>query len=333
MKKALLLLLMIAGSVSVHAENVENTEKIEVSSCDRKLQFDKPPQRAVSHDINLTEMMFALKLQDHMIGYSGISNRQKMTASFKAQAGNLQQLSVREPSLETLLTMQADFLFAGWSYGLRVGSPLTPAALQPFNIAVYELTESCIRIMNKQPASFADVYNDLTNLATIFAVESRAEILIDDFKQQLKLIQDKTSAVTPVSVFVYDSGKSSPFTAGLYAMPNTMIAAAGGKNIVDDINTSWIRTSWETVVERNPEVIVIVDYGNESAAEKISFLNNHPALAQVNAIVNRRFVIISYAEATPGVRNIDATRRMAKAFHTQRFSHSPLLKPSLAKTL
>ena len=49
------------------------TAGVTVRSCDRDVTFDAPPARAVANDVNPTEMMLALRLQDHMVGYTGVS--------------------------------------------------------------------------------------------------------------------------------------------------------------------------------------------------------------------------------------------------------------------
>jgi iron complex transport system substrate-binding protein len=271
-------------------------------------------------------MMFALELQSNMAGYSGISGWQKLTPNFKKQAGNLPQLSERSPTLASLLAVDADFLFAGWNYGMRVGGPITPSTLKAFNIDVYELSESCIHIMGKRAASFNDVYRDIESLGVLFSVEGRATQLIKNLKADLKEITNITQSINkPVPVFVYDSGQDSPFTAGEYAIPNAMIEAAGGVNIVNDLKTSWTKTNWETVVSRNPEVIVIVNYGKTTAKQKIEFLSQHPALANVSGIRQKRFVVLDYNEATPGIRNIEATKKLALSFY-------PALFPVVANT-
>jgi iron complex transport system substrate-binding protein len=309
------LVLMFSASINISAN-----EQRQVLSCDRTISFKKTPTRAVSNDINLTEMMLALNLQSKMAGYSGIDKRQKITPEFRKKAKKLFQLSQSAPTMESLLSVNTDFFFAGWNYGMRVGGPLTPSTLKAFNIEVYELSESCIHIMNKQPASFEDVYRDLANLGTIFDVKPRASALIETLKADAAQISDLTKNITqPASVFVYDSGKDAPFTAGRYAIPNAMIEAAGGINILNDLNKSWTRTSWETVITRNPEVIIIVNYGSNTAQQKIDFLNQHPGLKNVNAIKQQRFVILEYSESTPGIRNIQATRKLAKAFYPSLF--------------
>ena len=40
-----------------------------VESCNRTVSFDAPPKRAISNDVNLTEMMLVLGLAEHMVGH------------------------------------------------------------------------------------------------------------------------------------------------------------------------------------------------------------------------------------------------------------------------
>lgn len=41
----------------------------------------------------------------------------------------------------------------------------------------------------------------------------------------------------------------------------------------------------------------------------------NPAFANIDAVVNDRFVVLEYVEATPGPRNIAAITELAAAFH------------------
>ena len=77
---------------------------------------------------------------------------------------------------------------------------------------------------------------------------------------------------------------------------------------------SWATVTWEEVVERNPEVIVIVNYGDVTAEQKREFMMSNPAFSTLNAVKNDRFVTLEYVEATPGPRNIQAIKTLARAF-------------------
>ena len=290
------------------------SSKVSVDSCNRTVTFDSPPQRAISNDVNLTEMMLVLGLSDKMVGYTGISGWKTLDEEMRLGVKQLPELSPKYPTKEVLVGADADFFFAGWNYGMKVGGEVTPETLKPFGINVYELTESCIHIMSKKKASMDDMYNDLLNLGLIFQIENRAKKLVDAYRSDLKKFTQKLESIPTKKVFVYDSGEDTPFTAGRYAMPTALIEAAGGINIMDDFQKSWGTVTWEEVIDRNPEVVVIVNYGKVTAEQKRKFMMSNPAFANIDAVKNDRFVILEYVEATPGPRNIKAIKKLAKAF-------------------
>ena len=290
------------------------SSKVSVDSCNRTVTFDSPPQRAISNDVNLTEMMLVLGLSDKMVGYTGISGWKTLDEEMRLGVKQLPELSPKYPTKEVLVGADADFFFAGWNYGMKVGGEVTPETLKPFGINVYELTESCIHIMTKKKVSMDDMYNDLLNLGLIFQIENRAKKLVDAYRSDLKKFTQKLESIPTKKVFVYDSGEDTPFTAGRYAMPTALIEAAGGINIMNDFQKSWGTVTWEEVIDRNPEVVVIVNYGKVTAEQKRKFMMSNPAFANIDAVKNDRFVTLEYVEATPGPRNIKAIKKLAKAF-------------------
>ena len=285
-----------------------------VESCNRTVSFDAPPKRAISNDVNLTEMMLVLGLADHMVGYTGISGWKTLDEEMRANVKQLPELSSKYPTKEVIVGANADFFFAGWNYGMKVGGEVTPETLEPFGVKVYELTESCTHIMKKGKASIDDMYADLLNLGSIFNVEDRAKNLVNDYKAELKSFKSNLETGEPVRAFVYDSGEDTPFTAGLYAMPTALIEAAGGINVMNGFEKSWGTVTWEEVVAQNPEVIIIVNYGSVTAEQKRAFMMSNPAFSNIEAVKNDRFVTLEYVEATPGPRNIKAIKTLAKAF-------------------
>lgn len=305
-------LLLAATSAFAEATHYPVT----VKSCNRDVIFQQAPQHAVSHDINMTQMMLALGLKSRMAGYSGVTGWKSVTPEMAHMLDGLPELASKYPSVETLLNANVDFFFAGWDYGMRVGGDLTPQTLQPLGINVYELTESCAFVMKRPAASLDDTYNDLRNLGRIFDVQDRANQLIASMQAQVADIRQHLPTRQP-RVFLYDSGEDRAMTSGRLGMPQALIDAAGGRNILDDLETSWTRVNWENVVEHNPEVIVIVDYGEVNAQQKEQFLLNHPALQSVDAIKQRRFIVIPYVQATPGIDNVLAVRTLAQGFHAQ----------------
>ncbi|MGF6396959.1 iron complex transport system substrate-binding protein [Pseudomonas frederiksbergensis] len=310
--RSLLCLTLLLGSAQAFAEATKYP--LTVQSCNREVTFKQAPKHAVSHDINMTQMMLALGLKPQMAGYSGVTGWKSVTPQMQTILDGLPELAAKYPSVETLLNANVDFFFAGWDYGMRVGGDLTPQTLQPLGINVYELTESCAFVMKRPPASLEDTYNDLRNLGKIFDVQDRANAVIAQMQAQVAEVRKDLPTDKP-RVFLYDSGEDRAMTSGRLGMPQALIDAAGGRNILDDVEASWTRVNWENVVERNPQVIVIVDYGEVTAEQKEQFLLNNQALQSVDAIKNQHFIVIPYVQATPGIDNVLAVETLAKGFH------------------
>ncbi len=183
------------------------------------------------------------------------------------------------------------------------------------------LTESCVHLHEDRPVASMDLlFNDVLRLGAVMDVSDKAEMLVGGWQDQLAAIQAKTADAAKPRVFLLDGPADAPFTAGKFAIPDAMIAAAGGENVTHDMDTSWGRTSWEAVAAANPEFLVLLDYqtGN-GAADTFKFLQEHPVMAHIDAVKNERWIGLRYEELTPGPANIDAIEAMAKAMHPDLF--------------
>ena len=85
-----------------------------IQSCNREVTFKQAPEHAVSHDINMTQMMLALGLKSRMVGYSGVTGWKSVTPQMAQLLDGLPELASKYPSVETLLNANVDFVFAGW---------------------------------------------------------------------------------------------------------------------------------------------------------------------------------------------------------------------------
>lgn len=294
---------------------------VTVDSCGKPLTFDAAPKRAIINDLNMSEMAFALDLQSSIVGVTGITGWYKVDDAFKQELGAIPELAPKNPTLENLIAVEPDFFFAGWNYGMRVGGEVTPDTLAPYGIKTLELTESCVHLDKNRPAASMNLlYDDMEKLGKIFGKEAEAEKLIAGWKKQLAGIKQKVGANSGMRVFLYDSGEDKPFTAGKFAIPTALISEAGGVNIMDDLETNWGTTSWETVAARNPQFLVLLDYQDDAGYKKLlDFLKSHPAMKETDAVKNDRFVALRYAELTPGPANIEAIEKIAKAMHPEAF--------------
>ena len=294
-----------------------------VLNCGTSTTYTEAPTRAVSNDINTTEDMLALGLESHMVGEFGASGSlpdgQPFPPEFAAGFKAVHEISPDYFTLEELVGAKPDFLFAGWNYGLQVGTNLTPANVDKYGIKTLVLTESCAHVeASKQAVSIDDTYQDLTNLGQIFDVPQRANAVIDGMKAQVAAAQAKVANLPPVTVFDYDSGTSAPYTGPGLAMVNAEITLGGGTNVFSSLKQSWTSVSWEQVVKDDPQCIIINDYSTPTAAQKEKFLETSPITKNLTAVKNRCFLPLTYDEVTPSPRNGEAVDAIAKWLHPGR---------------
>ena len=139
-------------------------------------------------------------------------------------------------------------------------------------------------------------------------------------KAQIAAAEEAVSAEEPVKVFVYDMAQEN----GAYTCGNnftaTLIRHAGGENIFSDLDTTWATVGWEEIVERNPDVIVINDYGSIPLEQKIAELKDNPALSTVSAIQNDRIISVTLCEVFACSMTGDTVEKFARAFHPDCFA-------------
>mgnify|MGYP001237056227 CR=1 FL=1 len=292
-----------------------------VNNCGGTLTFKKIPERVVVHDINMSEMAFALGLQERIVGVTGISGWYKTSTSFDEQLGDIPELAPKYPSLENLVAPNPDLFIAGWYYGMKPGGDVTPDTLKSLGIKTLILSESCVHINKKRPEASMDLlFDDMLRLGKIFGKKAEAKAIVDGWKGHLAKIRTAVGERKSPRVFLYDSGDDQPFTAGKFAIVNAMIEAAGGTNVTGDLNTSWGRTSWESVAAANPNFLILLDYQSGGGAEGLlRFLRQHPVMAETEAVKQRKYVALRYEELTPGPANVHAIEKIAKAMSPHLF--------------
>ena len=295
---------------------------VTVTSCGEPMTFAAAPERMVVFENNLLEIALRLGLQDRIVGiWTG--SELSVDPTVQAAAAQLTAISTEgwpPPALEPVLGVEPDFVWSGWGYGFSEESGLTPARLLELSINSYATTESCIKAGVSEAVTMESTYNDILTIGRIFGVEAAAQGLVDGMKGRIDAAVATVGAVErPLRVFYYDSGEAEPFTAGQLGMPSVMMRLVGGENIFADVEKDWFTTSWEEVIARDPEVIIVANSAWASAEDNINFLKSKPELAGITALQNERFGTISYRQSTPGLPNAEAVELLAHAFYPEKF--------------
>lgn len=292
---------------------------VTVTNCDAPLTVDGVPERVVTNDTGITEMMFALGLADRLVGYTSYPGKERdiATSPWKADFGRVPTLGDAF-TREVVQAADPDFVFAGWNYGFKESTGLTPDWVRSIGAVPYQLTEACRQPGTKRRGVMEPLdalYTDLTNLGEIFGVREKADELVSHYREQVAGAADSAPAGRkPARVFLFDSATPEPFTSGRTAAPSQIIREAGGSNIFDDLNDSWTTASWEAAAQRDPQVIVIVDYGagpENSVQAKTEQLRRHPLMAGTTAVRTDNIIALPYAALVESPRNPQAVVTVA----------------------
>ncbi len=320
MRRFLLACVIALSAQAAHAETA--SYPVEVQSCLDRVRFDAAPKRPVVNDFNMTQTVLDLGLAPRFVGFAGIQGGEQELVAAPGVVAGLKQFSDRYPTMETILGQDADFYFAGWQYGFSEAD-VTPAKLSELGVKSYVLYESCIRIGPRPPVAMETMYADISALGQIFGIEPQAEAMVADYRRRVAAVTDKTAQVARRPRIMYCGGcdnDSPPRTIGTEGMPRLLFDLAGGRNVFDDIKDSYVNVSWDTVIDRDPEWIVISN-PRVPHEDSIKYLTSSPALQTITAVKKRQFVFMTYAERSPSTRNVDALERLAKTIHPELFAN------------
>lgn len=287
---------------------------ITLQNCGVEVTVDAPPTRAVGYYQHSVETMLALGLQDSLVGtvYPDNPPLPRYAAAYAA----IPEISNKDASFEQILAVNPDFVYGSYSSAFDESTGRSRQAFADAGITTYANPENCA----SAPIVMDDVYTEVQTIARLFGVPERAEDVVDEMKAGLRETAEKTAGVRPLRAFVYDSGDHTAFTAGGKGIGNQIIELAGATNVFSEIQEPFADVSWEQVVERDPEVIVIYDYfGTPSIEDKKDLLRGRAELADVPAVMNDRFVVLTLQDAVLGVRAPHAVGKLARQLHPDRF--------------
>ncbi|WP_098897349.1 ABC transporter substrate-binding protein [Streptomyces sp. st77] len=282
-----------------------------VKNCGVTTTYKAPPKRVVTMNQHVTEIMLELGLKKSLVGTAYLDDQ--VLPKYAKDYASVPVLAKEYPSYEQVLAANPDFVYGGYASAFTAGDGRGRETFKKTGIETRLNTEGCTK--GDQPMD--TLYEEIREVGRTFGISDRAEAWIKQAKADNAATAKKLADLKPVSVFVYDSGDKTAFTAGGEGIGNELIERAGGTNVFADLDKPFGDASWENVVDRKPDVIVIYDYGATTVEQKKKRLLDDPALADVPAIKNKRFAVMPLSDAVLGVRVPAAVDKLAAQLHPE----------------
>ena len=213
-------------------------------------------------------------------------------------------LSMWGIDMEHIISLNPDIIIAS-SMILFAGDPLTSA--RDLGIAVVYIPSS---------DSIEKVKDDIRLIARIFGEDAVGEALVADMAAEIADIERVVQTIETRRT-VYFEISASPFTAGGDTFLNELIEIAGGINIFAD-QQGWPSPSAETILERNPEVILTST--NYLESDPVDEILGRAGWGAVAAVQNGDVFFIDTDTSSRSNHNVvHAIREIAQAIYPEYF--------------
>jgi iron complex transport system substrate-binding protein len=107
----------------------------------------------------------------------------------------------------------------------------------------------------------------------------------------------------------------TPYMAGGLSAAGLLAKTVDLDNVFSSSPEDWPATTWEAVADRDPHVLVLGDlqrdrFPGDRLDDKISFLESDPLTQTIDAVRNKRYIVLHGAELNPSIRFVDGLEKI-----------------------
>jgi iron complex transport system substrate-binding protein len=276
---------------------------ISLENCGRTVTLDGPAERAVTLNQGATESALSIGAEGQMAGTAYLDDT--VAPQWQAAYDTVPVLNESDyPSREALLEVRPDLVLASYSSAFDDKAVGTRESFDELGIGTYISPFGCPDKSTRPPVEWDSIAGEITDYGTLFGRESDGDAEVTQMRETLAGVEAEAAAEGR-TIFWYDSATDVPFVGANAGGPQLIIDAVGGTNIFAGLDGAWADGSWETVLAANPDVIVLADASWDTAEDKKAYLRSDPALRDLTAVREDRFVVVPFSTSTPGPRLIE----------------------------
>nr|WP_232232795.1 ABC transporter substrate-binding protein [Kitasatospora arboriphila] len=300
--------------------NGETNYPLVIDNCGQSMTVDSPPQRVVSLDQNSTEILLSLGLEDRIVGTASWTD--PVRENLEAANSGVPRLADNAPTYEVVLDTDPDFVTASFGRHFKEGGVAERSRFEETGTETYLSPTDCdngvsVNGGNTRTTALTidSLYQEINEIAEIFDVQDRGAELVTQLQQRLDAATKQLPA-SGVSMAFWFADTKSPYVAGGLGAANLLATTVGAKNVYSDLDDDWPAVGWETVVDRDPSVLVLGDllrdrFPGDRLADKIAFLESDPVTKTMGAVQDKRFISLHGAEMNPSIRLVDGVEKIA----------------------
>ena len=262
-----------------------------IDGAGRVVTIPRTPERIVSIASAATETLYAIGCGDEIVGRDKYSDYPPEVQE-KPSVGSGSQLDV-----EAVLGLEPDLVIAWWFS----------------REAISTLEDKGLTVLAINPRSVDGVLDTIRTLGLVTGHLEEAESLIAEMQARIDEVKAGVKDIPKEDrPLVYYELTTPMKTTGPGTFTNELIFMAGGINIAADEPVRYPILSEEYIIERNPDVIVIV-----SGGASVDEVKGRAGWQNIKAVQDDRVYTIDTHLVTSNPRIVQGLEQFARWFHPE----------------
>jgi iron complex transport system substrate-binding protein len=290
-----------------------------VENCGQEVTIESAPARVVSLDQNSTEILLSLGLEDRVVGTASWTD--PVLDSLAKANEDVPRLADDAPTYEVLLGADPDFVTASFGRHFNEGGVVTRERLGETGIGSYLSPTDCDNGQSVNgggtrtaPLTADALYQEIRELAEIFDVADRGGRLVADLQERAAAVAEGVDLEGRTVMFWFADTKT-PYIAGGLGSASLLATTTGMENVFKDEADDWPAVGWESVVEADPDILVLGDlqrdrFPGDLLDDKVEFLAQDELTSTLDAVEHERFIALHGAEMNPSIRFVDGLEKI-----------------------
>lgn len=287
-------------------------EVLDAEGTSVSMTFEAAPERVVSTQLSMTELLLELGLGDKIV--SVFDNDNELTGQWAESIAALPSLGDKKSvSKEAILALSPDLIVGKGPLMFTETSIGTVEEYQSLGINVYTQLASAAG-----DQSLENVIQDIRNIGVIFDVQDAANAYADELEEKLAAVLDEVGGKAgdePLRVVFMAGYQDNTFSAFNSALSSCMLEAVNAENALEKGAGG---LTMENLIELDPDVIIYVKASRFAAtdATAVEDLLSNETVQSVKAIANKRVVDVNYDDMMDyGARTIDSLETLYNALY------------------
>jgi iron complex transport system substrate-binding protein len=281
-------------------------------------------QRIISLSPSHTEVLYALGLQNQIVGWTQYCNYPPEVQDVPGWARYDQYLfSNNEDELKKKIPVVSSFTDVNFDLIEILKPTLILACHQMQKDIADQLKAKGYKVLFFSPVTLEDVFVLIEEVGKATGKENIARKLTAGYRAEIEKIKAITKDLPEIAVY-FEINHMGPYVLGSGSPMDQMLAIAGGVNIFEDVKSEAFRADPNEIIKRNPDVIFtpLWPFAGKYEVTDIREIMMRPGFENTRAVQNSRvYFYDSSLLKRPGPRQITAIKKLAYLLHPYYFKN------------